>query len=461
VLPTVCALDIIVPADGVCPGEPVVIDFNGSRSGLIAAERRTKNRELEKHVLSFLAEAGSGTILAPVQNRSPAILEKFSIDTLLRLAQSPVGLNRVNDAYVPIGPEFNLADEERTARLARRMGIHYSRITADWDEEQRDFSLFSNEESIGLLRHWHPKEGIVWPYSWNRRAVPLPEGAKIIEPLPYYLLATNKLFLAAADDVLRKNGRMGLPIPRSWSFGFLRPAGPSLNRLLHGFGSTPLAVIKPAAGRRGFGVLAAPVGALSQVAEMVGVTAAERLLQLGAKLIAAASLWGDLPNACTIIQPFIDGKLRRHPLTGRLHTTVYRATVKVEAHRSTCLDVTCILASTPREESSSRSVRSSLILSASDDVLCIDPGPEGDAVAHTATRFIGELYEFIVDHFHLGRLRSTEAMLNEECQVSLKFGDRMHDFDVLPTVEMGWKCALPLIKRLANASDLAVQATAI
>jgi hypothetical protein len=438
-LPRVYGLDIVVPVLGKPPHRPVVVDVNGDRSSLLHAHQRFKDTRLDNQVLSLIAEAGGGTIFSPILRSAPAICDKFSLSALLSASPDSVGINRVADAYVPFGPEFDLSDEYRTAKIARALGIQYTTVFADWSEADRGFRLSVDHEDIGLLDNWDPGDSAIWPYSWDRRIFPFPDRFRVKELLSHYQLTTNKLLLASFDAEFPAES---LAMPITHSFGFIENNSERLSRLATEFGSSSLAIVKPAQGRRSFGVFVTPTNRLNFLAQEIGISASRTELERGRKILAASSLWGCFPEACTVIQPYIQSVMRRHPITRKLHSTVYRATVIAKEGSVRCLDITCILAKMPYDDESGTIERLSLIQDNDIANACIDPQPDvATVVTHVAEQFVTRL-EGIVEEFSN---HDEVSLIGWEALKASSFADQTHDTAVLPAVEEAWSNSKALL----------------
>src|SRR6266702_1412864 len=153
-LPRLYALDILVPVRGTASDGPVVVDLNGARSSLYSARPSGDGNGIERQILVELAAAGSGRIIAPIVRNIPALVDRYSLFALLKACPKPVGINRMFDAYVPVGPEFSLDDEHRTARVARELGIDYTTIIVDWNAERSDFTVSVDDREIGPLKEF-------------------------------------------------------------------------------------------------------------------------------------------------------------------------------------------------------------------------------------------------------------------------------------------------------------------
>jgi hypothetical protein len=443
-LPRLYALDILVPIRGTASDAPVVVDLNGARSSLYSTTPLADGNLIERQILVALAEAGSGRIIAPTMRRVPALVDRYSLSGLLKACPKPVGINRMLDAYVPIGPEFALDDEQRTARIARELGVDYTTIIVDWNAERRDFTVSVDDRDTGPLKEFDPQDATIWPYSWDRRIFPFPPAFSRAHSLAHFVLTTNKLLLAAIDAKMRSQGECDLAMPVTQPFGFFSCHGERFSQISEKFGGGSLSVIKPAFGRRSFGVLVVPTSKLPVVAEAIGIVADSSSLRMGARIVAACSLWGCLPEACTVVQPYIYPIMRSHPLTGKLHSTIHRATVLVNQGKIRCLGITCMLSDSPFEAENGRA---SLLVNNNVSAFCIEPYERDfERVKATAERFVANVESFSEELDGL----TEQEVLRWECQTTLQFSDLSTDAAIASTVETAWSSTQSLLSHFSR-----------
>lgn len=440
VVPRIYALDVVIPAASSGWPEPVVVDLNGSRSGLAAAQIKIGDSRVEIEVLSTLAEAGGGRLLSPVLRRVPNIRDTFSLDAMLSENSSSVGIGRGREAYAPRGRSFALNAEVRVSRLARSIGIDYRTILFDWNPDERDF--LSDEERSQRLREWNSYGGAVWPYSWDWRAIAFPASTSLVNPFAIQLLTTNKLFLSAAHQSVMINSSDLIP---TGAFGFCLDGTRLANwRASIDGDKDRLWIIKPAQGRRGIGVVACDEFGLAAYATMAGLESNQALLEQGVRMLAAASLTGDLPEAFTLLQPYILPSVRRHPYTGQLHGSVQRATVLSDHKGIRCLDVTTVLFQEPRENLDGKGARQRLLMTPQEQAVCLEPRvDEFDAVSSLATRFV----QAIERYANSMPDRPLDA-IRDEAAVTASFADRTFDVSCLPAISEAWKKGKSLLEIL-------------
>ncbi|QZN99103.1 hypothetical protein [Chenggangzhangella methanolivorans] len=442
--PRVYALDVIIPSVGSGRVSPIVVDFNGSRSGLSAAEAKFGDSRIEVEVLSALAEAGAGRVLAPVLRRSPVLREQISLETILRVDRSSAGIGRARDAYMPVGRTFALDAEERVAKLARRIGILYETLIFDWVPERR--TLVAHGPKSQTMNDWSPGTAVVWPYTWDWRAFAFPAASRLVNPLALQLLATNKLFLAAADEASLVDHGASYSASTA-AFGFLRDAGEWVeNTQRTSANNSGLWVVKPAQGRRGFGVALCGANGLVDYARMAGIEGDAASLKRGLKALAAASLAGDLPEALTLIQPYVSPSIRRHPDTGLLHGTVQRACVLSDGRGARCIDVTSVLFREPRDAIARSEMREARLMTAQSRPICLSPRPdEHDSVAAVATRFVDA-----VEQYARSIPQEPLAAVRHEAVETARFADRTFQIACTPVVEDAWHYGTPLMAVFAQ-----------
>ncbi|MCP2250114.1 hypothetical protein [Lentzea aerocolonigenes] len=326
--PRVYALDIVVPDEG----DPLVVDVNGARSGVEPQRLLHGDDRVQEAVLTPLAEAGGG-VITTVSQTTPAPLQDRFCAARLRLAGSRCGWYEAADAYVPVGDPAARGREQLPAATARRLGIDYRAVTVDWREDR--FVVLDRGKTCDL-RDWRP-EGIVWPYAWDQRVLPLPLDVPVCNPLPYSLPTTNKLL---ANHLLADVG-----VPPTRPAGLWLPGSPLLAE--QAAGPRRLTVVKPAVGRRSFGVVLTPTERLPEIAPDLGLVSARAGLDRTAELTVLGLLWGQATELLALAQPYVPPRLRRHPETGAMHTSIARATVVVERDVPRCVDVCAFLVPEP------------------------------------------------------------------------------------------------------------------
>lgn len=342
-----------------------VLDINGARTSFGAQEALYGDRRVESNMLKVLAEAGDGEIDSISHEALPAFASKYSYDALRQMASSEIGLSWAHTAYVPVGSPTDLSGEDRTAELAQELGISYRRWHVSWSTKECRFMIrsLSPEQREYSFKDWRPK-GVLWPYSWDQRIMPLPLEAAICNPLPYYLFATNKLLSARVCRTLRGESWSA---PPSASVGLIRSGSDVVSRFEEVLGTAPLVVIKPNSGRRSYGVLVAPRADLRKVLALIGVEASrEKGLALGARVVAHALLWGTGAQSISLLQPYVMPELRLCERSGRHHAAFLRAVVVAEPGRDPrCIDVCRVLCGEPRDRSAGAMGRESYIVAGS------------------------------------------------------------------------------------------------
>ncbi|UIK08976.1 hypothetical protein [Neorhizobium galegae] len=435
--PRVYALDIVVPAAETEWSEPLVVDVNGSRSGLNACLLKTGDRRLERTVLSRLAEAGAGKIYSPILRGIPKLRSELSLAEMLGTITQPIGINRVNEAYMPIGDSLDYGNDQRTREFARDLGIEFETVIFDWSPTQRTF--VSDPGSIPLSNCFQDV-AVVWPYSWDWRAVPFPTHARLVNPTCLQLLASNKLYAAAAAG---GGPPLDSPImPPTSAFGFIGRKGKfrdwiaSLDR-----GPIDQWIVKPAQGRRGYGVVVLKDENLLDYAQLAGLAADDLHLRQGGKILAAASLLGDLPEALTILQPFIDPSVRRNPYSGELHSSVQRVTVISDANGVEILDVTTILMRQARGNRAADDPRASHILTPDTSAVCIEPRPKEYQSVVNAVRSCIQCLE---SYARKTPLDHRQAVMWEALECA-RFAEQTFDYSCLNEISTAWRDGVPFL----------------
>ncbi|MDU0309430.1 hypothetical protein [Rhizobium sp. 10PS4] len=343
----------------------------------------------------------------------------------------------MNDAYMPIGESFEHGNDQRTREFARDLGINFETVIFDWSPAQRTF--VTDLGSIPLSDCFGCS-AVVWPYSWDWRAVSFPSRAKLINPTVIQLLTSNKLYTAAVAD--RSAGLASPIMPPTIAFGFIgqeekyREWIASLD-----WGPIDRWVVKPAQGRRGYGVVMLNDEELLEYAQLAGLTADGVQLLQGGKMLAAASLMGDLPEAFTILQPFIDPSARRNPHSGELHNSMQRVTVISDANGVEVLDVTTVLMRQPRDGRPDGDPRAPFILTPDKRAICIEPRPkEYEAIKHAALACI----ECLEDYALSTPLDHRGAVMWEALECA-HFAERTFDRSCLNDVAAAWRDGVPLL----------------
>lgn len=371
--PRVYALDIVVPDEG----DPLVVDVNGARSGVEAQRSLYGDDRVQEAVLVPLAEAGGG-VITTVSQTSPAPRQNSLSAARLRMAGgSSCGWYEAADAYVPLGDPAARGRERLPAAVARRLGVDYRSATVEWRDDR---FVVTESGKTRDLRDWRPA-GVVWPYAWDQRILALPAGVPVCNPLPYSLPTTNKLL---ASHLLNDVG-----VPPT------RPAGPWLpgSALLAELtaASARLTVVKPAVGRRSFGVVLVPTDRLAEVAPALGLVSTPERLERTAELTVFGLLWGQATELLALAQPYVPPRLRRHPGTGAPHGSVARATVVVERDVPRCVDVCAFLVPEPYGRS-----RAGLMLTGGGDPAVVAlPDDEAAEVRRTAESVVSRLEEAV------------------------------------------------------------------
>ncbi|HEX7239136.1 MAG TPA: hypothetical protein VF263_02630 [Longimicrobiaceae bacterium] len=352
--PRVYALDILVPNGSTPADEAYVLDLNGARCGLHVQKRLYGDDRVQDAVLDLLAEHGRGTIWSVSQVSSSPLQLRFDSDRVRAAAGDDAGFYSARTAYMPVGDPFDLGAEGYAATRAGERGIDYRQASVGWDPAEERFFVSTDAAGPVPLAEWEPG-GVVWPYSYDQRNLPLPGGTPVVNPPELAAATTNKLLSAYLSD-----GVASLP---TVALGMLTsPRGPALDAASL-LGRSELLVLKPASAWRSFGVLLFPREELAAVLAEAGLLTDRAAAERSAPLLLASLLWGSGHDLLGVLQPYVQPRLRRSPVTGQLHCAVARVTVVAEPSpeggRIRCLDVCEVLAPEPRE---GRLSRSSLLL---------------------------------------------------------------------------------------------------
>ncbi|MFF7453270.1 hypothetical protein [Kitasatospora sp. NPDC008115] len=374
--PRVYALDVLLPLDH--GQEPVVVDANGARSGVEAQRRLYGDDRVQRAVLEALAGAGDGTIVSLSQRTSLELQDRFSAERLRRACGPGGGWYVAAEAYAPAGDPHARQRESVHEEVARDLGIALLRYEVGVLDD-RPVLFGADGRVVGEYGDWEPR-GVVWPYAFDQRTVPL-RADLVCNPLAYALPTTDKLLLAALVPGL-------LPVTR--------PAGPWLARgeklaeAADWARGEDFVVVKPAAGRRSFGVVVVPGGRFAEVAGQLGVVAPDAgRLDVLARVASIGMLWGQCGELSALVQPYVRPRLERNPGTGRWHAVVARATVVSDQQGARCVDACKFVAPVPAGE---RAGRASMIFTHSGDPLVEGlSAADEEAVTGCAVRFVAAL----------------------------------------------------------------------
>jgi hypothetical protein len=309
------------------------------------------------------------------------------------------------------------------------MGIVYCRYHLTWDPKGLRFLVQNaDEDQVGFdYRDWQPP-GVIWPYSFDQRVLPLPKGAPVCNPLPYYLGTTNKLLAA---ELLHADRLVPAPaFPPTASLGLLS-AEANLEELYADLlGAAPLCVIKPAAGRRSYGVLLLPRAALSDIVGDIGAAASRDDVELGAKVLAISFLWCSGVDLLSLIQPYVQPQLGRSPRTNQYHTSLVRAVVLAEDGASPrCIDAVRVLCRDPRDGDAGRLTREAFILGACTGGSLELPDDEREPIERAAEAAIAMFERGVPSHLEKP---DEMAAFRLEAAITMRAVDRCSDVAVMP-----------------------------
>jgi hypothetical protein len=321
------------------------VDFNGARSGVELQRRLYGDDRVQETVLTALAEAGDGVITTVSQTAAAPLQDKFCADRLRQIAGRRCGWYEASDAYVPAGNPLARAREQAPAEIARALGIDYRSVEVAWSEDH--FTVRHTDPAHRVaddqpvdLRDWHPS-GILWPYAWDPRVLGLPTSALVCNPTPYAIATTNKLLAS----ILIKGSSTA---PPTLPAGFWADPSGHLTTLIEQFSPTSaLTVIKPAVGRRSFGVVLIPTDRLTGMAADLGLVANPDKIRKSAELTVIGLLWGQATDLLALAQPYVRPIQLQNPETGHWHRVTARATVIVTNDHVQCIDACALLAPQP------------------------------------------------------------------------------------------------------------------
>ncbi|MFE6871406.1 hypothetical protein ACFVFS_33225 [Kitasatospora sp. NPDC057692] len=374
--PRVYALDVLLPQER--GTAPVVVDANGARSGVEAQQRLYGDDRVQRAVLEALAAAGDGTIVSLSQRSSMDLQDRFSAERLRRACGPGGGWYAAAEAYAPPGDPHARQRESVHEEPARELGIPLLRYEVGVLGD-RPVLFGADGRVAGDYGDWDPR-GVVWPYAFDQRTVPL-RADLVCNPLAYALPTTDKLLLAALVPEL-------LPATR--------PAGPWLARgeklaeAAEWAAGEDHVVVKPAVGRRSFGVVVVPGARFAEVAGRLGVVARDaHRLDVLARVASIGMLWGQCGELSALVQPYVRPRLERNAGTGRWHAVVARATVLSDGWGVRCIDACKFVAPVPVGE---RAGRASMIFTHSGDPLVERlSAADEEAVNGCAVRFVAGL----------------------------------------------------------------------
>jgi len=387
----------------------VVVDLNGCRSTLSAFRRLYGDDRVQNQVLTIIAEQGRGRIHAPSLLSEPAL----RLYGLGPLEDAPAcGLNRAAEAYMMRGSPYVIAGEEPTAALARRLGIEYVQWQAQWDPGDCQLVLRSSSEACATLDEWRP-DGVIWPFSWNLRRFCFDPACRVLNPLPVHLATTNKLLLAR---------RLGEElVPPTAAFNFL-DHDVSYETYADVLEPGQLTVVKPACGRRGYGLFTPRQSDISALAREMGVAVAVDRAEAGALLFALAALQGEGWEYLALIQPFLPGDIRQHPETQAGHLVTLRALVDAFDGKCRLIDMCEIL----HNESVSAPTglgRQSLVSSGELGAVLEVPSGIADRAAraaeHAVERVVATTRDLTPDAALEREIEEAIAMLSERTRIPL------------------------------------------
>lgn len=407
--PRVYALDMIVSEDPTACNGLFVIDVNGARAGCYPQTRLYGDDRVQEAVLNFLGEAGGGVITSVSQLTRPPVHSLFDGDRCWWLENQNCGLYNAQSAYMPVGDPSSMDAEQYASEIAGRLGIEYRKVEVSWLSEERKFIVHGGLGNPVPLRDWIP-EGLLWPYSWDQRNMPLPHHVKVCNP-PQYAAATTNKFLAY---YLTEGVENTCLMPASILGGLWAPGSERLAVSLSPCRLSPLTMIKPLAGRRGFGVLISPSDYLMELLPSLGLVAAPEQLVMGMHTLILGSLWGEAHEFLALLQPYIQPRLLSNPKTGLKHASIVRATVvsenREEDSRPRCIDACQMLANEPHRDEFSREA---FILHGSGNAGVLDlSDPERERIYRAAELFVASLEQSIATHLQvptLPELARTEA----------------------------------------------------
>ncbi len=346
--PRVYALDMILPDHRTCSDDIFVIDLNGARSSCSGQRALYGDDRVREAVVRCVAKAGRGVIQSISQVTSSPQQLKFGADRLRQIAGNRCGWYDASDAFMPVGDPYSRPEEDDSAEFVKNLGFDYRQSLVYWDSASQEFMVESEDGSATPMCCWEP-EGVIWPYSWDQRNLPLPEGLPVCNP-PVYIPPTSNKLLTHRFAI---EAGLEAHTPPSAPAGMWRMGSPEFDDVLKRFGSFELAMLKPLSSMRGFGILPIPGGSLGEILRECGLVVSDDRLRIGTELLMLSLLWGEGQELLAMLQKYIPPRTLSHPQTGRPHASVVRATVVVhpddEFGRVECVDACQILVAAPRD----------------------------------------------------------------------------------------------------------------
>ena len=430
--PYICSLDIIEPMPGASIERFLVVDVNGARSGYAAQRHVYGDNRVEDAVLQILGEAGKGTIFAPSQTVDHPHQNRFGAERLRQMMDSNCGWYSAIDAYVPLGDPYSTQSHDGVQNNARKLGIDYRSLDVSWNPESNLFE--SKEDGKGAMPYaeWEPS-GIVWPYSWNYRSMPLPEKSVHCNPAHFAFTTSNKLLLS----IMATDAGLSHQMPPTTPLALLNMDGAA--KIVDALGSPPLTIIKPLVGRRSFGVLIVPSSKLPIIASQTGVCANSGELNKGAELLAMALLWGEGHDLLANAQAYVPPLPLLCSATKKEHVSVIRAVISVDDGGPKCIDLCRMFAP---EERDGKISRGSLLLSGSQCHVAPLEDRLWDAAGNFSTNFVSTILQNSEKTFRNldgdGMVRMEAHLivnaLREYCDVDI--ASIWSKYETMPTVRM-------------------------